>query len=407
MAWSMTAAEGTRMMMSEKPLGANSLASLWSSSSEILFGLTSLNSILRSAARDVGGHFAEAGVNQMALEPGRAAFQEVVAARRGVTCVQIASWRALIPAALVVEGADINAPFIVAAVADEIDDGFVGGEQLGLFAELFVFQIDIDDVVEQFVLRQGGRLDDRLAEFLLKGRDGGVREVEGDDFALASIELAEFVSLCVAGLCDKKQGTSVNRRRAMRNVIGGADAGPRLHQSGGSGGQVFGAFEKVAAAVFAAPHAVVDDGILRQAAVHAITICAATTVDVDVRLDKIAFADFEFSGNARAFLEDGENGFMADDQRVVLEVFLPQFQVVAAETDDFDVGEAEADGFDFRENFVVLQRTDVDIVRSVLIAEIFKTCAVEAPCECFRRNAFHDDAFLWRILMMKNVNYLQ
>ena len=52
MAWSMTAAEGTRMMMSEKPLGANSLASLWSSSSEILFGLTSLNSMLRSAARE-------------------------------------------------------------------------------------------------------------------------------------------------------------------------------------------------------------------------------------------------------------------------------------------------------------------------------------------------------------------
>ena len=166
-------------------------------------------------------------------------------------------------------------------------------------------------------------------------------------------------------------------------------------------------FEEVAATVFAAPHAVVDDGILRQAAVHAVTVCAATTFDIDIRLDKIAFADFEFGGNARAFLEDGENGFMADDQRVVLEVFLPQFQVVAAKTDDFDVGEAEADGFDFRENFIVLQRTDVDIVRSVLIAEIFKTCAVEAPCECFRRNAFHDDAFLWRILMMKNVNYLQ
>ena len=62
--------------------------------------------------------------------------------------------------------------------------------------------------------------------------------------------------------------------------------------------------------------------------------------------------------------------------------------------------------FDFRENFIVLQRADVDIVGGVLIAEIFKTCAVEAPCERFGRNAFHVDAFLWKWLMVKNTNYL-
>ena len=150
----------------------------------------------------------------------------------------------------------------------------------------------------------------------------------------------------------------------------------------------------------------VDDGILRQPAIHTVTVCAATTFDVDVRLDEIAFANFEFSGNAWAFLDDGQNGFMTDDQRVVLKVFLPQFQVVTAKADDFNVGEAEADGFDFCENFIVFQRTDVDIVGSVLIAEIFKTCAVEAPCERFGRNAFHVDAFLWKWLMVKNTNYL-
>ena len=47
-------------------------------------------------------------------EPGRAALQEIVAARCGVTCVQIAIWSTLIPAAFVVEGANIDAPFVIA-----------------------------------------------------------------------------------------------------------------------------------------------------------------------------------------------------------------------------------------------------------------------------------------------------
>ena len=105
----------------------------------------------------------------------------------------------------------------------------------------------------------------------------------------------------------------------------------------------------------------VDNGVLGESSVHAVAVGAVLALDVDVGLDDVALADLEAVWDLGAGLEDGEYGFVADDERFLAQVLNPDLGMGGSGTDDLDVREAESDGFDLAEDFVVGDGADGDL----------------------------------------------
>ena len=129
---------------------------------------------------------------------------------------------------------------------------------------------------------------------------------------------------------------------AIGQAIGRGDAGPRLGQRAlhVAGAGLDG--EEVVAAV-AGQHPLVDDIVQRQAALDLVAVGVAHAVHEHIGLDGEAVADVILLAQVFAHADHGHGDFVAQRDRVGAHVAVDA-RVLLAQSDDFDVGEAQPAG---------------------------------------------------------------
>jgi hypothetical protein len=101
--------------------------------------------------------------------------------------------------------------------------------------------------------------------------------------------------------------------------------------------------------------------------------------DENVRLDDEPLAGGETVFPVAAGLDDGHGRFVAGDGGVVREVAAADAGMFVAGPDQLDVGEAEAEGVDADEDFVVTGVPERQRNGFSVASEIFESCAAEFP----------------------------
>ena len=299
---------------------------------------------------------------------------------------KIRAGRALIEPALIMDAADVEHPVFRRIVADETD----AGPGLPGFRRAFALgaraAAEEDVVVLRSFGKRGGGADLDAGIGLCDFRSEVGRRLhqrDGGGFRFRK-QRSEFILRRVRSE-DKEHVAAVRGFDAVPDQMAGQDAGPGFQQRRDGGGHRIRDRQKITAFV-PVQDLLIDDAVLRHAAVQGIAVGETDAVDINIRLNDVAAADPEPVLNLRTDLDNAHHGLVTGNHGIFLQVFGDHARMRFAGADQLHIGEAESDRLDLNQQFVIRDFRHGKDGRFVVFAEIFKSGAEQLPCQNFLRH---------------------